>query len=184
MERDLSSPKGSLCASISNPSCTCPDSLPCPPEPSTQLYTTMKWKQLPGFPSIFKTAKNVNLLSYPKGINSGTRRGRTIAHARSGRGEISLQNKKSQNKNRKENNFQRFPRVNCSDIKKKKIPSRENKWEQNPRKTPGEEKSLCMEFQIFLSTLAWLSIPTLNFNYALMAQVKTFKHKSPEFNIR
>lgn len=80
--------------------------------------------------------------------------------------------------------FRGFQGLIAVTLKKKKIPSRENKWEQNPRKTPGEEKSLCMEFQIFLSTLAWLSIPTLNFNYALMAQVKTFKHKSPEFNIR
>lgn len=154
MERDLSSPKGSLCAPISNPSCTCFDSLPCPPEPSTQLYTTMKWKQLPGFPSIFKTAKNVNLLSYPKGINSGTRRGRTIAHARSGRGEISLQNKKSQNKNRKENNFQRFPRVNCSDIKKKKYPAEKI----SGNKTPGrlQEKKRACAWNFRFSCPRWL----------------------------
>lgn len=55
--RDISSPKGSLCAPISNPSCTCFDSLPRPPEPSTQLYTTQRWKQLPDFPGIFKTDK-------------------------------------------------------------------------------------------------------------------------------
>lgn len=156
---------------------------PSPPEPSTRLYTTMGWKQLPDFPGIFKTDKNVNLLSYPKGINSGTRRGSTtVAHVRSRR-KISLQNKKSQNKNRKENNFQRFPRVNCSNIKKKQ-PSRENKCEQNPSKFPGEEKSLCIEFQIFLSMVAWFSIPTLDFIYASTAQVKIFKHKVPEFNTR
>lgn len=99
--RDRHLQRDHLCP-ISNPSCTCFDSLPCPPEPSTQLSTTKRWRQLPDFPGIFKTDKNVILLSYSKGINSGTRRGSTAAHARSGiKGEILLQNKKSQNKNKR-----------------------------------------------------------------------------------
>lgn len=64
------------------------------------------------------------------------------------------------------------------------IPSRENKWEQNPRKTPAEEKSLHIQLQIFFSMVTWFSIPTLNFIYVSKAQVKIFKHKGPEFKMQ
>lgn len=126
---DISSSKASCRVTISNPSCTrilrhalipCLLSLQSPTMLFTAITTVAQKQQLPDFPGIFRTETKMFIYSLTlkqEGISSGTRRGSTVPHARSGtRKEILLQNKKSQNKNRKENNFWRFPTVNCSGI--------------------------------------------------------------------
>lgn len=148
MVRDISSSKASLCVMISNPSCitllstqTCSDSLPFLPlqtQHSALQPTSPPWYKTNSFQISLAFSKQTKMLIdsltlKKKGINSGTRSGSTVPHARSRRkGEILLKNEKSQNKNRKENNFQMFPGVNCSDILKKHPAAKISR-----NKTPG-----------------------------------------------
>lgn len=88
----------------------------------TAITTMAQNQQLPELPGIFKTETKMLIYSLTlkqKGISSGTWRGSTVPHARSGtKREILPQNKKSWNKNREENHFGGFQQLIAVTFKK------------------------------------------------------------------